>query len=137
MGKADIDVAQALANTRSMRAFCLLLPVLFLAESGVAASRPAKHSKLEGMSYNKARAMILAYGWKPLAHKCMQVEPSVCARYPEIEICQMISPGTCEMEFSKSNRCLSIEAIEGPPDPAINHTRVTRVDYYQMPCSTG
>lgn len=117
-----------------MRALKLLLPILLLAGSGMAAPRPGKHPKLEGMQYDKARAVILAYGWKPFKRGCQWPEQSVCARYPELGACQMVSPGACGMTFSKGNRCLFIATLEAPPGTAKDDTWVTDVTFRRGSC---
>jgi hypothetical protein len=76
-----------------MRVLSVLTIILLLADSGIVAARPVKHPKLEGMRYEKARALILSYGWKPFAAGCEWPEKSVCVRYPELGVCQMVSPG--------------------------------------------
>lgn len=117
-----------------MRAFWILLPILAFADNGLAASPLANHRKLEGMQYDEARAIILAYGWKPFAGGCEWPQPSVCARYPELGACQMVSPGACGMTFSKGNRCLFIGTLEAPPGTSKGDTWVTDITFRREPC---
>jgi hypothetical protein len=108
--------------------------MLLLADSGLAAAPASKAPKLEGMAYDKARALILGYGWKPFPRGCGWPEESVCARYPELGVCQMVSPGACGMTFSKGNRCLFIATLESPPGTSRDGTWVTDVTFRREPC---
>jgi hypothetical protein len=70
------------------------------------------------MPYDKARALILAHGWKPFPRGCggPPVDGSTCRRFPELGYCQGTSPGYCGMTFAKVGRCLSLMTLEAPPD---------------------
>jgi len=67
-----------------------LLPIVLLVTSNpVIAGSATKPAKLEGMDYDKARTVILGYGWKPFPRGCGGlVDASTCARYPELGYCQ-------------------------------------------------
>lgn len=117
---------------REVRFRYLLLTVLLLVNSGIALTLPFKAPKLEGMAYDKARAVILRYGWKPFPRGCGWPEKSVCTRYPELTACQGISPGYCGMTFVKDERCLFVTTLESPPGG--DDTWIVQVTFRHGPC---
>jgi hypothetical protein len=107
-----------------------------LEEATAAVARPvAKPAKLEGMHYDKARAVILGYGWKPFPGECggPPVEKSTCARYPELGYCQGTGRGFCGMTFSKGDRCLHLTTVESPPGQG-GYTVVYEVHFGRGSC---
>ena len=94
-----------------------LLPiVLLMTASPVIAGSATKTAKLEGMDYDKARTVVLGYGWKPFRRGCGGLaNESTCARYPEVGYCQGTGRGFCGMTFTKESRCLYLTTVESPP----------------------
>lgn len=103
-----------------------------LADSGMAAPRAPK---LEGMNYDKARTVVLGYGWRPFPGPCggPPVDEATCKRYPELRYCQGVSPGYCNMMFTKGKRCLRLTTLEAPPG-SHDDTWVTDVSFYRERC---
>ena len=115
--------------------FRYLLPLLLLLTSGsetLAGSR--NPPKLEGMGYDKARNLIMRYGWKPFPGECTGVDKDTCARYPELGNCQGVSPGYCDMSFAKDHRCLIVVTLESPPGTSKDDTWVKDVTFRRQPC---
>ena len=112
-----------------------LLPILLLlASTNETMARSAKASNLEGMDYDRARSLILSYGWTPFRGDCNGVDENTCARYPEVGNCQMVSPGYCDMSFTKDKRCLIVVTLESPPGASRGETWVKNVTFLRMPC---
>jgi len=80
-------------------------------------NRLARASPLEGMSYAKARTVILGYGWKPSPGECHgpDVNDRICETYPEIDNCTGVGLGICIMRFTKKDRCLSLQTVGSAP----------------------
>ena len=97
---------------------------------------PPKQVKLEGMDYDKARAVILGYGWKPFPGECAgpPIDKSICGFYPELGYCQGTGRGYCGMTFAKENRCLILTTVESPPGRG-GYTVITDVFFRPGPCS--
>ena len=92
--------------------------------------------KLEGMGYQKAREVILSYGWRPDPSNCYGTGEKICPRFPEIQNCSGVDPGFCNMVFTKSGRCLYIVTSGGAPEGAEDRdTHVTRVSFGASPCA--
>lgn len=115
-----------------MRVLAPIFLVLLLADSA-ALARLQRQPKLEGMNYDKARAIILSYGWKPFAGQCLGEEVT-CKRYPELHYCQGVSPGYCDMKFAKENRCLILTTLETPPGTTGDDTWVKDVTFHRGAC---
>ncbi|HEY1606011.1 MAG TPA: hypothetical protein VGF77_10500 [Allosphingosinicella sp.] len=91
--------------------------------------------KLEGMTYDAARKIILGYGWKPALGECYSTKES-CSLFPEIQSCSGVGPGYCSMVFAKGNRCLSLGTSGGAPTGDGDYdTYVTVVLFGKGPCS--
>ena len=103
---------------------CVLIACVGLPAAQAA---PAKPIKLEGMEYNKARQIILGYGWKPLRGACTGggADTKICAPFPEIDDCSGSGQGYCGMNFVKLNQCLIIVTTGGAPHL---HTGDTHID---------
>jgi hypothetical protein len=106
--------------------------MFLLADCTMAAARAPK---LEGMKYEKARAVVLGYGWKPFPGPCggAPVDEATCKAYPELRYCQGVSPGHCEMMFTRQGRCLFLTTLESPPG-ADDDTWITEVAFSRKPC---
>ncbi|HEY1606013.1 MAG TPA: hypothetical protein VGF77_10510 [Allosphingosinicella sp.] len=90
--------------------------------------------KLEGMTYDAARKIILGYGWKPVVGRC-EFDEDICALFPEIESCSDVDPGYCAMVFVKGNRCLYLGTSGGAPQRAGDYdTHVIDVKFKRSPC---
>jgi hypothetical protein len=107
--------------------------MLLLADGSAAVARSTKAPKLEGMGYDRARNLILRYGWKPFPGECSGVESVTSARYPELNNCQGVSPGYCDMTFSKKNRCLIVVTLESPPGTSKDDTWIKDVMFRREP----
>lgn len=72
----------------------------------------------EGEQYLRARARILAAGWRPVRGECSGagVTPEDCNEFPEIDTCSGTGVGYCGMAFSKPGQCLAITTIGGRPE---------------------
>lgn len=112
----------------------LLLYVLMVPSSPVMAGSATKPAKLEGMDYEKARAVILGYGWKPFPRGCGGLaDEATCARYPELGYCQGTGRGFCGMTYMKKDRCLFLTTVESPPGRG-EYTIVYEVHFGREPC---
>jgi hypothetical protein len=116
-----------------MRPQAFLLMFLLLADSTATFARSHKSPKLEGLDYDKARAIILGYGWTPFAGQC-QGDATTCKRYPELHYCQGVSPGYCDLKFAKDKRCLILTTLESPPGTSKDDTWVKDVTFHRGPC---
>ncbi len=99
-----------------------------------ATTRPAK---LEGMTYVRARQVILSYGWYPLRGNCGGGGAGVltCRQYPEIGNCSGSSPGYCDMTFVRKSRCLTIVTVGGAPVGRGGDTVIESVMFSRGRCS--
>lgn len=112
-------------------AICALLPDFAREAHGA-----AQAAKLEGMSYQKAREIILQYGWKPLSGPCQGASNSSCAHFPEIGSCSGVAPGHCAMIFAHKDQCLYITTTGGDPEgEQEGDTHVVAVSFRRGPCS--
>ena len=94
--------------------------------------------KLEGMGYQRARKVILGYGWKPVSANCYGINKKTCAQFPEIQSCSGVDPGYCGMIFARKDRCLYIGTSGGPPENLEEgDTHVTSVTFHAGPCFKG
>ena len=97
----------------------------------------ARNRKLEGMDYMEARAIIHSYGWSPMRAECSGIDEATCLRFPEIGNCSGTGMGFCDMHFTRSNRCLSLVTVGGPPDSvADGEPSVRDVAFSRIPCRT-
>jgi hypothetical protein len=108
------------------------LPNLTFSSPAVAASK-TEPPPLEGMTYPKARRVILGYGWKPKSGNCNAgTTAGLCKKYPEVGNCSGTGAGYCDMTFTRKRRCLRIITAGGPPgDGAV----VLDVIFSAAPCS--
>lgn len=105
------------------------LSFALLAAVSPVASRNSPSSKLEGMNYDKARGVIISYGWQPFHGECNGVSNDICRKYPEIETCQGVAPGYCAMSFEMKGKCLSVLTLEAPPG-SDDDTFVKSLDFH-------
>ena len=114
----------------------LSLGFVLLEASSATAARPSSPSvRLEGMDYEKARAIVQGFGWRPYSTKCggPPVDDQTCARYPELGYCQGNGRGFCHTTFARRGRCLSLLTVESPPGKG--YTIIYRVDFSRAPCA--
>jgi hypothetical protein len=100
--------------------FLLALSPVGMSVQSASAASAVKPAKLEGMSYPKARRVVLSYGWKPLLGECIGggTSDDICKRYPEIGNCSGTGLGFCDLYFINKNnkkRCLTLITVGGPP----------------------
>jgi hypothetical protein len=79
--------------------------------------------QLEGMKYTKARAKIVAAGWRPDYHPVIQEwEKRLQKHYPELQACASDRP-VCSMQFVRKNgACLKAIVIgESPEEYRLQH----------------
>lgn len=113
------------------------MPMLLLAAAAAGPLAAAKPPRLEDMDYDKARAVILGFGWKPFPGACEgAASASTCRRYPEVDYCQLTGRGMCGMSFQKDARCLLLTTVESPPGSG-GSTVVIKVSFQRRRCSGG
>lgn len=125
---------RALLTTMSL---CAILIVPMLAPHAQAKT-PLSSPKLEGMGYQRARKIIVGYGWGPLTANCYGASKAACAQYPEIQACSGIAPGYCGMVFVNKSRCLYVTTTGGEPlGQGEGDTHVIDVSFRAGPCFKG
>jgi hypothetical protein len=91
-------------------ALCAIVGLLAFSPQALGAIQSVK---LEGMAYQKARKIILSYGWRPLSGSPCRTDGDVCVRFPEIAVCSDVAPGYCAMAFTNQKRCLYVTTTGG------------------------
>lgn len=107
------------------------------ADAQAVRSAPAKAAKLEGLTYQRARKVILGYGWRPFppARRGLSVGARTGADFPEIGECSGVDPGYCGMTFSLGSECLYVVTRGGPPEGGVEgDTHVDHVSFRRGPC---
>lgn len=103
-----------------------------------AGAKVTEPAKLEGMAYNRARDIILKFGWKPLPGGCGggALNDEACRRFPEIGNCSGTGVGFCDMTFVRQSRCLTLVTFGGAPiGPNGGDTVIRDVMFGRGPCS--
>lgn len=91
-------------------------------------------TRLERMDYLRARKIITAYGWTPLAGDCRKGAPT-CGDFPEVGNCSEDAPYFCIMHFVRGDRCLDLMTTGGRPEiNGYGDTRVLNVTFSRGPC---
>lgn len=99
----------------------------------------AKPTRLEGMPYWRARAIILRFGWHPFKGDCggPAIDDTLCSQFPEISYCSGSGVGYCGMLFYRQDRCLILITVGGTPETSGRAGAVVRdVTFHRRPCLT-
>ena len=118
---------------RAKASFVFLILLAF-ASQPVLGRTSRTSARLEGMTYVKARQVVLSFGWHPLIGGCSGggTDEQTCARYPEIGNCSGTGIGFCDMTFFRRDRCLILVTVGGSN---MGDATVRDVQFRRGPCS--